>query len=344
MPRRYSTHVAGTVCGAIHGVGLCDDLCSVRVFDSTGQGSMAGVIAGVNHVVDDCTDAFPDVTSRTCVANMSLGGAPSAATDTAVEDALDAGVSVVAAAGNSNTDACSISPARVPGAVTVGSINVRDRHSSFSNYGECVDVYGPGSSITSAGTDSPTATYIESGTSMASPHVAAMAANILHEDPSLDPAGVAERIQLNTAPLDQPAQMGYAMALATTVGGCRAPTQAPTVFSCDLEGRAHVTVDILTDAWATETEWELRNNCDKNQVVVTGAWNLYRAASTRYINDYCLPWGQTEYAFIIQDSYGDGLCCDHGNGSYVVSVNGEAKVSGGDFSYSETKTFGSCDS
>ena len=170
--------------------------------------------------------------------------------------------------------------------------------------------------------------------------VAGIVAGLLREDPALGPAGVAERLRRDAAPLAARAPDGAAILLATAVGGCRAPTPAPTPLSCAQEDRARVSVDVATDAWATETAWELRNNCDGSQPAVTGAWDLYRAASTRYSHHYCLP--VAEYTFTIRDSFGDGLCCDAGTGGYTVNVDGVAMVSGGNFAFSETSTFGSC--
>jgi subtilisin family serine protease len=118
------------------------------------------------------------------VGNMSLGGGASSTLDSAVDGAISAGVVMVVAAGNSNTDACGASPARVPDAVTVGSTTDTDTRSSFSNYGSCLDIFAPGSSITSAWYTSDTAIRTISGTSMAAPHVAGVVALYLESNPS----------------------------------------------------------------------------------------------------------------------------------------------------------------
>ncbi|HEY9283118.1 MAG TPA: S8 family peptidase [Pyrinomonadaceae bacterium] len=164
----HGTHVAGTVGGSTYGVAKSVQLRGVRVLNCSGSGSTSGVIAGVdwvrvNHV-------------KPAVANMSLGGGASSALDTAVNNLHNAGVTIVVAAGNENQNACNVSPARAANAVTVGSTTSTDARSSFSNFGSCVDIFAPGSSITSAWSTSDTATRTISGTSMASPHVAGAAA------------------------------------------------------------------------------------------------------------------------------------------------------------------------
>ena len=168
---KHSTHVAGTTCGVNYGVATCNILCAIRVLGNDGSGSWTGVLSGINHAVRDCEEAFEGqpVQSRKCVANMSLGGGVSAAINGAVADAADAGVVMAVAAGNSNGDACNHSPASEPKAITVGSTTIVDRHSSFSNYGSCVDVYAPGSNIVSAQAGSTNGVTTFSGTSMASP-------------------------------------------------------------------------------------------------------------------------------------------------------------------------------
>jgi subtilisin family serine protease len=130
---------------------------------------------------------------------MSLGGGASTTLDNAVSGAIGKGVTFVVAAGNGNTGgkaqpACNYSPARVPNAITVGSTTSTDARSSFSNYGTCVDVFAPGSSITSSWYTSTTATNTISGTSMASPHVAGVAALYLQGNPSASAATVANAI------------------------------------------------------------------------------------------------------------------------------------------------------
>jgi serine protease len=178
----HGTHVAGTVAGSVHGVAKGARIVPVRVFGCTGGSSNSTIIAGIdwvraNHV-------------KPAVANMSLGGGASSATDTATNNLINAGVTVVVAAGNSNANACNYSPARVANAITVGSTTSTDARSSFSNFGSCVNIFAPGSSITSAWYTSNTATNSISGTSMASPHVAGVAALYLAGAPSATPATV----------------------------------------------------------------------------------------------------------------------------------------------------------
>ena len=178
----HGTHVAGTVAGSVHGVAKGARIVPVRVFGCTGGSSNSTIIAGIdwvraNHV-------------KPAVANMSLGGGASSATDTATNNLINAGVTVVVAAGNSNANACNYSPARVANAITVGSTTNTDARSSFSNFGSCVNIFAPGSSITSAWYTSNTATNSISGTSMASPHVAGVAALYLAGAPSASPATV----------------------------------------------------------------------------------------------------------------------------------------------------------
>ena len=178
----HGTHVSGTVGGATYGVAKGVTLHAVRVLNCSGSGSTSGVIAGVNWVTSN--RILP------AVANMSLGGGASTALDDAVRNSVAAGVTYALAAGNSNTDACTTSPARVSQALTVGSSTNADARSSFSNYGTCVDLFAPGSSITSAWYTSDTATNTISGTSMASPHVAGAAALYLAIDPGAPPSTV----------------------------------------------------------------------------------------------------------------------------------------------------------
>ncbi len=178
----HGTHVAGTVGGSTYGVAKSVRLVPVRVLGCNGSGTNSGVIAGIDWVRNNHV--------KPAVANMSLGGGASAATDTAVNNLNNAGVTVVVAAGNDNANACNYSPARASGAYTVGSTASNDARSSFSNYGSCVNIFAPGSSIRSAWHTSTSATNTISGTSMASPHVAGAAALYLQRYPSASPATV----------------------------------------------------------------------------------------------------------------------------------------------------------
>ncbi|HEV2864176.1 MAG TPA: S8 family peptidase [Pyrinomonadaceae bacterium] len=178
----HGTHVAGTIGGSTYGVAKSVSLRAVRVLNCSGSGTTSGVIAGVDWV--RANRVLP------AVANMSLGGGASSALDTAVNNAINSGVTFVVAAGNSNANACNYSPARVAAAITVGSTTSSDARSSFSNYGTCVDIFAPGSSITSAWSTSDTATNTISGTSMASPHVAGVAALYLQGHTSASNATV----------------------------------------------------------------------------------------------------------------------------------------------------------
>lgn len=178
----HGTHVAGTVGGSEFGVAKGVVLHPVRVLDCNGSGSNSGVIAGVDWVVGNH--------QKPAVANMSLGGGNSTALDDAVRSAVNAGVTMVVAAGNDNTDACTGSPNRVAEAITVGSTTSTDARSSFSNKGSCVDIFAPGSSIKSAGIGNDASTATMSGTSMAAPHVAGIAALYLAANPTAQPGAV----------------------------------------------------------------------------------------------------------------------------------------------------------
>jgi subtilisin family serine protease len=182
----HGTHVAGTIAGSTYGVAKSVRLHAVRVLGCNGSGSISGVIAGVDWVTNNRV--------RPAVANMSLGGSASSALDSAVNGSINAGVTYAIAAGNSNRDAQNFSPARVQAAITVGASTSTDTRSSFSNFGSRVDVFAPGSSITSAWYTSNTATRTISGTSMAAPHVAGAAARYLQNNRTASPATVRDAL------------------------------------------------------------------------------------------------------------------------------------------------------
>jgi subtilisin family serine protease len=185
----HGTHVAGTVGGSVHGVAKGVTLVAVRVLDCQGSGTTSGVIAGVDWVTADHQASQP------AVANMSLGGGASTALDNAVRNSIADGVSYAVAAGNGNifgfaVNACNGSPSRVAEAMTISATNSSDAKASWANFGNCVDWFAPGVSITSAWHTSNTATNTISGTSMATPHTAGVAAQYLQGNPGASPATV----------------------------------------------------------------------------------------------------------------------------------------------------------
>lgn len=191
----HGTHVAGTVGGATYGIAKGVKLFAVRVLSCSGSGTTSGVIAGVDWVTANHV--------KPAVANMSLGGGASTSLDNAVKNSIAAGVSYAIAAGNGNRggrqdDACKYSPARVAEAMTVSATNSSDAKPSWANYGNCVDWFAPGVSITSAWYTSNTATNTISGTSMATPHTAGVAALFLQSNPGASPQAVRDALFNNT--------------------------------------------------------------------------------------------------------------------------------------------------
>jgi len=166
----HGTHCAGTIGGTTYGVAKHVSLKAVKVLSGAGSGTTAGVIAGVNYVTNN------KASNRQSVGSMSLGGGASSTLDAAVNNAVAAGVAFAVAAGNDNANACNYSPARAANAVTVGATTSTDARASYSNYGTCLDIFAPGSSITSDWIGSNSATNTISGTSMATPHVAGVIA------------------------------------------------------------------------------------------------------------------------------------------------------------------------
>jgi subtilisin family serine protease len=192
----HGTHVAGTIGGATYGVAKAVSLVSVRVFGCSGNTTWDIIIAGIDWIIANHT-------SGPAVANMSLSGGVNSAIDAATNALINDGVATSVAAGNGNilgwqANACNYSPARVAAAMTVSATDNTDRKASWANFGDCVDWFAPGVAITSASNGSDTGTALYSGTSMASPHAAGVAALYLEANPGASPGAVRDAIFANT--------------------------------------------------------------------------------------------------------------------------------------------------
>ncbi|KAG6042931.1 hypothetical protein E4U39_005229 [Claviceps sp. Clav50 group G5] len=173
----HGSHVAGTIASTTYGVAKRASLTAIKVLNSKGEGPNSGILAGLQFVLQDV--ARKNLTGR-AVMNLSLGGGFSQAMNHALQNVVKAGIVCVAAAGNDDKDATNMSPASAPNAITVGAINARtDTKASFSNFGASVDIYAPGVNVLSVGHLSDNDTRILSGTSMASPHIAGLAAYLM---------------------------------------------------------------------------------------------------------------------------------------------------------------------
>ena len=283
----HGTHVAGTIGGTTHGVAKAVNLVAVRVLDCTGSGTLSGVIAGIDWAVGDHV-------SGPAVMNLSLGGGASSSLDSAVDRAIADGITVAVAAGNSNVDACTVSPARASNAITVGATTSSDARASYSNFGACLDVFAPGSSILSAYHTSNTATATLSGTSMASPHVAGVAARLLGADNTLRPDQVAAAIKAaaSTNKVTQPGTNSPNLLLyaapeqsaaptttapATTVPGSPTTTTPPTTVAPIAPPPAPVNVRAIGGNRSAIVQWQDGNDAG----VVTHDHTIYVYRSGR---------------------------------------------------------------
>jgi subtilisin family serine protease len=245
----HGTHVAGTVGGSQYGVAKAVQLVGIRVLNCQGSGTTTDIVQGIDWVTQNGI--------RPAVANMSLGGGINTTLDNAVANSINSGVTYAIAAGNSNQDACNFSPARTPAAITLGATDINDNRASFSNFGTCVDIFGPGVNITSSWMTSDTATNTISGTSMATPHAAGVAALILAANPSFTPQQVRDRMVADsTTGVVVNAGTGSPNRLLFVNNGATTPPPSTTVFFDNFETSLGWTTNPLGTDTAVTGQWE----------------------------------------------------------------------------------------
>ena len=273
----HGTHVAGTVGGSTWGVAKDAELWAVRVLGCNGSGSNSGVIAGVDWVAANA--------QLPAVANMSLGGGSSTALDDAVRSAISSGITFVVAAGNDNSDACVGSPNRVAEAITTGSSTSNDSRSSFSNWGSCVDIFAPGSSITSTWINSNSDTNTISGTSMAAPHVAGAAALYLDANSTAAPTEVFDALVDNASANRLSSVNGSPNRLLYTGfigdgggGGNSAPSASFTASTSDLTASFDGTGSSDPDGSLTAASWDFGDGNGDGGTLTTS--HTYASAGT----------------------------------------------------------------
>ncbi|MEU8405286.1 S8 family serine peptidase [Micromonospora sp. NPDC048842] len=304
----HGTHVAGTVGGSAYGVAKGVQLVGVRVLNCSGSGTNAGVIGGVDWVTANAI--------KPAVANMSLGGGANSSLDNAVRNSIASGVTYGLAAGNDNgANACNTSPARTTEAITVGSTTSSDARSSFSNVGTCLDIFAPGSSITSAWYNSNTATNTISGTSMATPHVVGAAALVASANPSWTPAQVRNQLVANATPnvVSNPGSGSPNLLLYVGTGSTPPP---PT--GCTGTNGTDVSIP---DAGSAVTSSITISGCGRNaSSASTVAVNIVHTYRGDLVIDLLAPDGSSYR--LKNSSTSDSA--DNVNATYSVNVSGEA--------------------
>ena len=187
----HGSHAAATAAGKRFGVAKKATLLSARALDCSGTGAVSGIVLSMEYTVKR---QKREGGGRPLVFSMSLGVKKSTSLNTAIHSAVDAGYTVVGAAGNQGSDSCDYSPASARDSISVGAMDRMDRATAFSNSGRCTDIFAPGSGILSATSTCDTCTRTLSGTSMACPHVSGFAAILLGMRPSMTPREVKEEM------------------------------------------------------------------------------------------------------------------------------------------------------
>ena len=297
----HGTHVSGIMAGTQYGVAKSASIVPIRVLGCNGSGTVSGLISGLNWAINDHLAGVP------AVANLSVGAGASASLNSAVASAVADGITVVVAAGNNNANACNYSPSSAPSAITVGATSSNDSRASYSNYGSCVDLFAPGSSIRSAYKGSTTAAASFSGTSMASPFVAGIAAVYLENHILATPAAVTTAItDASTGGVVTSVGVGSPNKLAYSASFAPAPVPAPapgTVPTAPLSLTATPSSQSVALAWALPasdggsaiTDYKI-----EYAISTSSSWSVFAhtASTTRAANIVGLTNG-TQYSFRI---------------------------------------------
>ncbi|MEU6124749.1 S8 family peptidase [Streptomyces sp. NPDC047123] len=299
----HGTHVAGTVAGTLHGVAKKAKIVGVRVLNNQGSGTTAQVVAGIDWVTRNAV--------KPAVANMSLGGGADSALDTAVRNSVASGITYAVAAGNESTDASTKSPARVAEAITVGATTNTDARASYSNYGSILDIFAPGSSITSTWNTSDSATNTISGTSMASPHVAGAAAIYLGQNPG-----------------STPAQVSAALVSASSTGVVGSPGTGSPNRLLNVTGG---TTNPPGKSFSNTTDYAINDNATaESPIAVTGVTGNAPASLSvpvviqhTYIGDLQVQLIAPDGTAYTLKGYGTGGSTDNINTTYTVNASSE---------------------
>ena len=279
----HGTHVAGTVGSATYGIAKKVKLYAIKICDSGGSCPSNAILSGVDWVTNNHQSP--------AVANMSISGGASSSMDDAIRNSINAGVVYAVAAGNNSSNACNYSPARIDEALTAGSTTSSDARSSFSNYGTCVDVFAPGSSITSTSNSCDTCTTSKSGTSMASPHVCGVAALVRDAHPGYSPAQVFDAV-INGATEGRLSNIGTGspnLLLYSLLEVGPTPTPTPTSAPTDTPTPGPTPTptntpepgeEIFCDDFETDKGWT--TDPDGTDTATTGTWERANPEGTSY--------------------------------------------------------------
>ncbi len=278
----HGTHVAGTVAGTQYGVAKGATIHNMRVMDCDGTGSTSEILLALDWIANNFT--------APAVVNASLGGPTSEAKRAAVQNLIDLGITVVVAAGNSAVDACSVWPADVTDSITVGATESDDSRWVYSNYGTCVDIWAPGAEIASADVNGDSATTALSGTSMAAPHVAGVAALYLQQNPTATPAQVASAIMSNgISNTLTDLQSGSPNILLNTSFLTTTSTYTPPTYG----------TIVFEDNFETDKGWQV--NPDATDTASNGAWERAVGQETEYygVLPYQIGYGPNGNTYLV---------------------------------------------